>query len=89
MSIPGDITRHWFLKRIDQTIRIGGKGLYHGLKGQDPLRVGMGAGILLYGFLQRRRVKELIYKTSLNVDEGMTIRVKQGRRVIAETTPLP
>ena len=89
MSIPGDITRHWFLKRIDKTMLIGGKGLYHGLKRQDSLRVGMGASMLLFGLLQRRRVKELIYETSLDVDQGMSIRVRQGRRVIAETTPLP
>ncbi len=89
MSVLGDFTRHWLLQRIDKTIRIGGKGLYHGLREHDALGAGMGASMLLYGFLQRRHVKELIYKTSLNVDQGMTIRVKQGRRIIAETTPLP
>ncbi len=89
MSVLGDLPRHWFLKRIDRTIRIGGKGLYHGLKQQDALRASLGAGILLYGFVQRRNVKGLIYETSLNVDQGMSIRVKRGRRTIAETTPLP
>ena len=89
MSALRDITRHWFLQRIDPTIRIGRMLLYSGLKSQDPLRAGLGASVLLYRIAQRRRVKELVYETSLNVDQGMTIRVKQGRRVIAESTPLP
>ena len=89
MSVLSDIRRHWFLGRIDRRTRKGGIALYHGLKQQNRLRAGMGASILLYGLLQRRRAKRLIYATSLNVDQGMTIRVKQGRRVIAESTPLP
>jgi len=89
MSTLGGITRHWFLQRMDPTIRIGGMVLYNGLKRQDRLSAGLGASVLLYRVARRRRVKRLIYKTSLNVGQGTNIRVKRGRRVIAETTPLP
>jgi len=89
MSVTPDLVRHWILKRIDPTIRVGGQTAYRGVKKQNVRAVAMGSTMVAYGLLRRSRVRRLIYETSMNVDQGMTIRVKQGRRVIAETTPRP
>ena len=62
---------------------------HSGYKNQDMTRLGMGLGLVLYGMVHRRRVRRLIYATSIDLDEGMSIRVMRGRRPIAEITPIP
>jgi hypothetical protein len=74
----------WFFKRFHRTVRLG----------VDLVRVGgsnrvlAGTALIAYGMLKKRHGPELIYKTSIDVDEAVAIRVMQGRRPIATTAPI-
>jgi hypothetical protein len=88
MSALGNLGRRWLLTRINVRTRIGLRTAQSGYKNQDMTRLGMGLGLVVYGMVHRRRVRRLIYATSIDVDEGMSIRVMRGRRPIAEISPL-
>jgi hypothetical protein len=89
MSALGKEGRRWLLTRMNVRVRIGLQTAHSGYKNQDMTRLGMGLGLVLYGMVHRRRVRRLIYATSIDLDEGMSIRVMRGRRPIAEITPIP
>jgi len=48
----------------------------------------MGLAVMAIGLAKGRSSRRLIYKTSIDVGEGTTIRVMRGRRSIAETAPI-
>ncbi|MEA2011314.1 MAG: hypothetical protein U9N78_11470 [Actinomycetota bacterium] len=52
-------------------------------------RLGLGLALMAFGLVKGRNNRRLIYKTSIDVDQGTTIRVMRGRRPLAETTPIP
>ena len=81
---PGPMIGRWFFKRFHRTVRIGFDLIQVG--GNN--RVLAGTALIAYGILKKRRGPELIYKTSIDVDETVAIRVMQGRRPIANTVPI-
>ena len=89
MSALGKEGRRWLLTRMNVRVRIWLQTAHSGYKNQDMTRLGMGLGLVLYGMVHRRRVRRLIYATSIDLDEGMSIRVMRCRRPIAEITPIP
>ena len=89
MSALGNVGRRWLLTRTNLGMRIGLETVRSGYKNQDLTRVGMGFGLVVYGMMRRRQARRLIYATSIDLDEGMSIRVMRGRRPLAEITPIP
>lgn len=82
---PGRIAGRWVWKKFNRTVRLG----VAVLRSDDQQhRVAMGAALIAFGLMKGRSGPKLIYKTSIDVGEGMTIRVMQGRRPIADTAPL-
>ena len=61
----------------------------HGAKNNEIQRLGLGLALMGYGLVKGKRDRHVIYKTSIDVDQGTTIRVMRGRHPIAETAPLP
>lgn len=61
----------------------------HGAKNNEIQRLGLGLALMGYGLAKGKSDRRLIYKTSIDVDQGTTIRVMRGRHPIAETAPLP
>jgi hypothetical protein len=84
----GYAVRHWWFKRFHRSVRFGWLAVSSGVKSNDMPRLGIGLAVIAFG-LVRGRNRRLIYKTSIDVDQGATIRVMRGRRPIAEITPVP
>jgi hypothetical protein len=84
----GYAVRHWWFKRFHRSVRFGWLAVSSGVKSKDTPRLGIGLAVIAFG-LVRGRNRRLIYKASIDVDQGATIRVMRGRRPIAETTPVP
>jgi len=74
----------WFFKRFHKTVRIGFDLVQVG----GSNRVLAGTALIAYGILKKRRGPQLIYKTSIDVDDVVAIRVMRGRRPIATTAPI-
>jgi hypothetical protein len=81
--------RHSLYKRVPRKVRLGWGIARRASRDHDALRVAFGLAIMGYGYAQERNGPRLIYKTSIDVDQGMSIRILRGRRPIAETGPLP
>jgi hypothetical protein len=84
----GYAVRYWWLRRFPRSVRFGWIAVSSGVKSNDMPRLGIGLAVIAFG-LVRGRNRRLIYKASIDVDQGATIRVMRGRRPIAETTPVP
>ncbi|MEA2024607.1 MAG: hypothetical protein U9N79_10035 [Actinomycetota bacterium] len=85
----GYVVRNWWYKRFHRTVRIGWVTVSSAMKTNDMPRFGIGIALLGYGLMKGRGERRRIYKTSIDVDQGTTIRVMRGRHPIAETSPLP
>lgn len=81
------IISRWWWSRFDPFVRMGWMTTDSALKKRDYRRAWLGVALVVLGLVRRRSRRKLIYKTSIDVDEGTTIRVFQGRRPIAETAP--
>jgi hypothetical protein len=88
MKVLGYTVRHWWFKRFHRSVRFGWLAVSSGVKSNDMPRLGIGLAVIAFGLVKGRN-RRLIYKTSIDVDQGATIRVMRGRRPIAETTPVP
>jgi hypothetical protein len=84
----GYAVRHWWFKRFHRSVRFGWLAVSSGVKSNDMPRLGIGLALIAFGLVKGRN-RRLIYKASIDVDQGATIRVMRGRRPIAETTPVP
>jgi hypothetical protein len=89
MNRLGYVVRTWWFRRFHRTVRIGWIAINNGAKSNDVQRVGLGLALVAYGLVKGRSDRQLVYKTSIDVDQGTTIRVMRGRHPIAETTPIP
>ena len=89
MSGIGYVARNWWFKRFHKSVRFGWIAVSSGAKNNDLQRLGLGLAVMSYGLVKGRSNRRLIYKTSIDVDQGTTIRVMRGRHPIAETTPIP
>ncbi|MEN8233858.1 MAG: hypothetical protein ABFR89_02905 [Actinomycetota bacterium] len=58
-----------------------------GLRKRNYPRAGYGVALIAFGLVMGR-TKRRIYKTSLDVEQGATIRVMKGRKPIGETAPI-
>lgn len=88
MSTFGTVLRHWWFNRFHRTVRIGWIAANQAVRNQDVPRLGIGLALMAYGLRRGRgNGRRLIYKTSIDVDQGTTIRVMRGRRPIAEIPP--
>ena len=85
----GYVVRRWWFKRFHRSVRFGWAAVNSGAKNNDLQRLGLGLAVMSYGLVKGRSNRRLIYKTSIDVDQGTTIRVMRGRHPIAETTPIP
>ena len=85
----GYVARNWWFKRFHKTVRIGWVTATHAARKKELPRLGMGLALMGFGLVKGRSNRRLIYKTSIDVGEGTTIRVMRGRRPIAGTAPLP
>ncbi len=81
--------RRWWFKRFHRSVRFGWIAVNSAAKNNDIQRMGLGLGLMAYGLAKGRSDRRLIYKTSIDVDQGTTIRVMRGRHPIAETIPTP
>jgi len=82
------IVRRRFFSLFHRTVRWGWAAVASGSRNTDMSRLGFGLILIGYGLVKGRSRRKLIYKTSIDVGEGTTIRVRQGRRPIAETAPI-
>ncbi len=89
MNLVGLAIRRWWFKRFHRSVRIGWIAARSAAKSNDVPRMGLGLAMIGYGLVKGRSSRRLIYKTSIDVEQGTTIRVMRGRRPIAETTPIP
>ena len=89
MTSLGHIARRWWFRRFHRSVRIGWVTAKTAAKNNDLSRLGIGVAVMGYGLVKGRSNRRLIYKTSIDVGQGTTIRVMQGRYPIAETAPLP
>ena len=90
MSAFGTALSHWWFSRFHRTVRFGWIATNQAVRNYDMPRLGMGLVLLAYGLGKGRgKGRRLIYKTSIDVDQGTTIRVMRGRRPIAEIPPTP
>lgn len=89
MKRLGYAVRHWWFRRFHRSVRFGWMAASSGMKSNDVPRLGLGLALMAFGLVKGRNNRRLIYKTSIDVDQGATIRVMRGRRPLAETTPIP
>lgn len=89
MNSLGFSFRSWWLRRFHGSVRIGWAVTKIAAKHNDVPKVGLGLAMVGFGLAKGRSNRRLIYKTSIDVDQGTTIRVMRGRRPIAETAPIP
>lgn len=85
----GYAVRNWWFKRFHRTVRIGWVATNYAVRNTNVSWLGVGVALMGYGLMKGRDERRLIYKTSIDVDQGTTIRVMRGRHPIAETAPLP
>ena len=78
-----------YKQRLPRNVRRGWVIARRASRDHDALRVAFGLALMGYGYAQKRNAPHLIYKASIDVDQGMSIRILRGRRPIAETGPLP
>ena len=89
MSSLGYAIRRWWFKRFfHRSVRMGWVTARTAAKNNDVPRMGLGLAMIGYGLVKGRSSRRLVYKTSIDVEQGTTIRVMRGRRPIAETTPI-
>ncbi|MFV9672155.1 MAG: hypothetical protein ACNYZH_02920 [Acidimicrobiia bacterium] len=88
MNALGYATRRWWFRRFHRSVRIGWIAASTAAKNKDVPRLGLGLAMIGYGLVKGRNSRRLIYKTSIDVEQGTTVRVMRGRRPIAETTPI-
>ena len=84
----GYAARRWWFRRFHRSVRFGWMAVSSGARSNDLTRVGAGAVMIAFGLVKGRKSRRLIYKTSIDVEQGTTVRVMRGRRPIAETTPI-
>ncbi len=84
----GSLVRNWWFGRFHRSVRFGWVLASHAARTRDLPRLGIGVTLVGYGLMKGRSERRRIYKTSIDVDQGMTIRVMRGRHPIAETAPL-
>lgn len=89
MKYLGPYVQRRFFERFNTAVRVGWESANSGGRNADMSRVGIGLALIGYGLMRGRSSRRLIYKTSIDVDQGTTIRVLRGRKPIAETAPLP
>ncbi len=89
MNGLGYAVRRWWFRRFHRSVRFGWMAVSSGVKSNDVPRLGIGLAMIAFGLVKGRSSRRLIYKTSIDVDQGTTIRVMRGRHPIAETTPIP
>ncbi|MEA3510130.1 MAG: hypothetical protein U9R51_01725 [Actinomycetota bacterium] len=88
MNSLGYAMRRWWFKRFHRTVRIGWAITTTATKSNDVPKLGLGLAMIGFGLVKGRSNRRLIYKTSIDVEQGTTIRVMRGRRPIAETAPI-
>lgn len=88
MKRLGGVISRWVFRRFHPSVRVGWLAANAGLQKRDYPRAGYGLGLIAFGLLIGRS-RRRIYKTSIDTDEGVTIRVLRGRKPIAETAPIP
>ncbi len=89
MNPLGYAIRRWWFRRFHRSVRIGWIAASTAAKNNDVPKMGLGLAMIGYGLVKGRSSRRMIYKTSIDVEQGTTIRVMRGRRPIAETTPIP
>lgn len=89
MKHLGHYVRHRFFARFNPAVKKGWEAANAGSRSADMSRVSIGLALIGYGLMRGRGSRKLIYKTSIDVGQGTTIRVMRGRHPIAETAPLP
>ncbi len=89
MKHLGPYFQRRFFARFNPAVRVGWEAANSGSRNADMSRVSMGLALMGYGLMRGRSSRKLIYKTSIDVGQGTTIRVMRGRHPIAETAPLP
>lgn len=88
MNRFGGVISRWLFRRFHPSVRAGWLTANAGLQKRNYPRAGYGLGLIAFGLLVGRS-KRRIYKTSIDVEQGVTIRVLQGRKPIGETAPIP
>jgi len=84
----GRAIERWIFRKFHPGVRAGWLTTSAGLKNRNYPYAGYGLGLLVLGLILGRS-RRRIYKTSIDVDQGVTIRVLRGRRPIGETAPIP
>ncbi|MEN8113579.1 MAG: hypothetical protein ABFS21_04250 [Actinomycetota bacterium] len=89
MKGAGYIVSRWWWRRFHPVVRSGWMTTEAALRTRDYPKMGYGLALVGFGLLRGRKKARLIYRTSLDVGQGATVRVMQGRKPIGETSPIP
>jgi hypothetical protein len=88
MKHIGILVKRRFFVRFNPAVHLGWVTASSGKQNADMSRVGIGLALIMYGLIRGRSARKLIYRTSVDIGQGATIRVRQGRRPLAETAPI-
>lgn len=88
MSELGPYLRRRMLRRRHRLVRIGWVAATYAKRNDSMAGLGIGLGMIALGLLKGNKAAKPIYKTSIDVGQGATIVVKQGKRPIARTAPI-
>ena len=88
MKHLGMLVQRRLFARFNPAVHVGWTAASSGRQNADMSRVGLGLALIMYGLIRGRGARKLIYRTSIDVGQGTTIRVRQGRRPVAETAPI-
>lgn len=83
------LARRWWMKRFNATVHFGLDAAGEAARRHDLQRFWFAVAVAGFGWMRSRSSRRLIYKTSIDVDEGATIRVLRGSRPIGHTARIP
>jgi hypothetical protein len=76
--------KRWWYRKFHPVFRLGVGNARAAAQGYDVPRFALGLAMMAYGYRKQRSAPRLIYSTSIDTDESVTIRVLRGRKPLGE-----
>jgi hypothetical protein len=74
----------WWYRKFHPMFRIGFGNATSAVREYDMRSLALSLAMMAYGLSKKRAVPRLIYSTSIDTSESVTIRVMRGRKPIGE-----
>lgn len=76
--------KRWWYRKFHPVFRLGVGTARSAVQDYDVPRFALSLAMMAYGYGKKRNAPRLIYSTSIDTDESVTIRVLRGRKPLGE-----